>query len=327
VRRSLTTELEERLKKVVVHLEEPDWEPLLADLEVLILDRRIARYKTRQPVQRRKRIADAMNHFLSVDRPRVESMAGAIETYRDSVHAAGLQVDSPVLRSGGLLMIFTLLWQVVRLALLFLPTLLGTLFHLVPFVIVRGLASKLRQPGRKTISLWRLGLGLPVYGLWYAGSGWWFSQYVATWFVVICLLSLFFLGLISLHFWRGMGSAARLLWQQIRFGVRGGRLNQLRKQQDQLRIGLSELAAAYEEIAPPAPDAGERYRFFVGRGVRRLHKSLKRIGPRRLLRFSTIGIVLLVILGVTAVSLSDPRPQVQHRDTGKPVHRAHPRGG
>ena len=72
-RRALTQELESRLKEVVIHLDEPQWEPCLDDLETLA--EAPADSEPLPPLNRRKRIADAINYFLANDRPRAESVA------------------------------------------------------------------------------------------------------------------------------------------------------------------------------------------------------------------------------------------------------------
>ncbi len=149
-RRALTQQLESHLKDVVVHLDEPEWEPWLDDLQTLAEAPQDSAKEPAPPLKRRKRIADAMNYFLANDRARAESVADEIKAYRDQVELAGLRIDSPVLRLHGLKVCAELLWNFLCLILLFIPALVGTLHHLVPFVIVRRLAARLDQPGRKT---------------------------------------------------------------------------------------------------------------------------------------------------------------------------------
>jgi 1-acyl-sn-glycerol-3-phosphate acyltransferase len=143
--RALTTELETRLKAVVVHLDEPKWEPFLDELEVLA--RREAAAGKAAAVRRRKRIADAMNHYLSADRKAAEVVAAAVTDYREAVHAEGLRVDSPILRSQGWRTALMLLWQCLWGVLLFLPSLLGTLLVLVASFTVGNLVYYGRRGG------------------------------------------------------------------------------------------------------------------------------------------------------------------------------------
>ena len=153
-------------------------------------------------------------------------------------------------------MVLTLLWQLVWLVLLFVPALLGTLFHVVPFTLVRALAAKTQPPGRTTVSMYRLFFGVPVYLLWYAAAGWWAFDALTAWFATTCLVCMPFLGLLALHYWRGSREIAFLWWHQFRFAFRRRSLNELRDRQAELQRALMELAAEFEQISPrpePAP--------------------------------------------------------------------------
>lgn len=248
-RRDLTSELESRLKEVVVHLEEPKWEPWLEDLEVLVPPRADAARTPGRRLWQRKRIADAMNYFLDTDPSRTESIADEIKTYRDDVHAAGLAVDSPVLRMRGFNVLLRLAWNFCWLVLMLIPALLGTLHHIVPFVLVRKIASRMDQPGRKTISTHRMLVGVPFYLLWYAAVTVMLMFYDAlvAW---AWLIAAPFAGLIALHYWRRAGRTMLLLYQEVRAIVGRCRLIQLRQQLNQLRGRLMDLAEEYAKISP-----------------------------------------------------------------------------
>ena len=250
-RRTLTEELETRLKNVVVHLDEPEWEPWLGDLDVLAESPKQAGREPVPPLLRRKRIADAMNHFLSNDRERAESVAGEIKDYRDQVESAGLRIDSPVLRMHGLRVLAELLWGSLCLFLLFIPALMGTLHHLVPFVIVRAIAARLDQPGRKTVSTNRLMVGVPIYLLWYAVVAWWMVLYqFPPWFRWGWFIAAPFCGVIAIQYWRRAGRVALLLWHQLQATVRRETLIRLRSQGAKLREHIGELAEDYAKIVP-----------------------------------------------------------------------------
>ena len=247
-RRALTQELTARLKEVVTHLEEPEWEPWLNDLQTLAALPAKGKHTSVPPLERRKQLADAMNHFLADDRARAESLAGEVEVYREQVHAAGLRVDSPVLRWRGVRVAGELLWRLVTLALLLLPALIGTVHHLVPFVVVRALAAKLDQPGRKTVSTHRLLVGLPIYLLWYGLVAWiLFASDLPVWFVWTWLAIAPACGVIAIHYWRRAGRTARLLWHQMRMTLNHRKLGELRQVQAQVRERIGRLAADYEQ--------------------------------------------------------------------------------
>lgn len=248
-RRDLTSELESRLKEVVVHLDEPQWEPWLEDLEILVPPATDAANTSGRRLWQRKRIADAMNYFLETDRPRAEAIADEIKSYREQVHAAGLAVDSLVLQMSGFMVFSRLLWNSCCLLLLLIPAILGTLHHIVPFVLVRKIASRMDQPGRKTISTHRLLVGVPFYLVWYAAVTVMLTFFDAR-LAWAWLIAAPFCGLISLHYWRRAGQTAMLLYYQIRVTVGRRQLKQLRQQLGRLRQRLTGLAEEYAKISP-----------------------------------------------------------------------------
>jgi hypothetical protein len=126
----------------------------------------------------------------------------------------------------------------------------GTLHHLAPFVLVRGIASRLDQPGRKTVSTNRMMVGAPIYLLWYMAVGWWMFGYFATWFMVTWMIAAPFLGVLALSYWRRAGRTVSLLWHQVRVTLRRGSLDKLRQQEADLREKLKTLADEYDAVAP-----------------------------------------------------------------------------
>ena len=246
-RRAVTRELESRLKEVAIHLDEPEWEPWLDDLETLVLP--VADAAPAGPLWRRKRIADAINYFLEHDRPRAESVATEVEAYRHDVRAAGLRVDSPVLETSRFRIVWTLLWGVLWLALLFIPALLGTLFHLLPFVLVRRIASWMDQPGRVTTATHRLMFGVPIYLFWYAVVTLALLVYAPP-IAVTGLLVAPFAGVLALYYWRKAREEAFLLYHEVRAMIGGKQLQHLREQLGALRQRLTRLSEEYAEISP-----------------------------------------------------------------------------
>lgn len=253
-RRALTSELELRLKEVIVHLDEPQWEPWLEDLEILVPPPiEVARTHGHRLWQR-KRIADAMNYFLETDRPRAESIAEEIKAYREQVQTTGLAVDSQVLQMGGFMVVLSLFWSFACLVLLLIPALLGTLQHIVPFVLVRKIASRMDQPGRVTVSSHRMLVGVPIYLVWYAAVTVMLLFYDArvAW---ACLIAAPFAGLIALHYWRRVGWTTLLLYHQVRVTVGRRQLKQLRQQLAELRQRLMKLVEEYAIVSPrPEPE-------------------------------------------------------------------------
>lgn len=247
-RRAVTAELEARLKEVVIHLDNPDWEPWLDDLDILVPTPPQARGSAGGALWQRKRIADAINYFWANDRPRAEELAADVSAYRDDVDAAGLRVDSDVLRLSGLGVFLKLLGKFVRLAVLLVPALLGTLHHIVPFIVVRRLDAFMREPGKKAVATHKMMFGVPIYTLWHVGI------IVALWFFAdprIAIAWLFlapFAGALALEYWRQARRVVRLLFHETRVLLQRDRLEQLRDQRAVLRECLSEMSADFERI-------------------------------------------------------------------------------
>jgi len=253
-RRALTAELESRLKEIVVHLDDPEWEPWLDDLEVLVPPVADVKATPQRRIRQRKLIADAMNYFLERDRPRAESVAAQIEAYRDGVRSAGLRVDSPVLLMGAWKVVSKLIGSLCLLLALLIPALLGTLHHLLPFVLVRKIASRMDHPGRLTIATHRLLVGVPFYLLWYAAV----TVGVALFSLKIALIWLAaapLAGVIAWHYWRRAGRTLSLIYHQLRLIFARVQLQQLRRQLGDLRRRLGELADEFTNLANAPPDS------------------------------------------------------------------------
>jgi len=267
-RRALTDELNTRLRDVVVHLDEPQWEPWLEDLEILARPPAQKKRKPIPPLQLRKRIADAMNYFLANDRPRAESIADQIQAHRQQVQSAGLSIGSPVLRMHGLIVGLKLLWNFFCLILLLIPAAAGTLHHLVPFVVVRTIAARMDQPGRKTISTNRMMVGVPLYLIWYAVVAWWQYGYFSSWFTWTWLATAPLMGLIALWYWRRASQTVALSWHQVSAIFRRQKLLQIRKQETELREQLRTLAEEYAKLSPrPQTQVRRSKRSMAGRAL------------------------------------------------------------
>ncbi|HXG46295.1 MAG TPA: hypothetical protein VNO52_01625 [Methylomirabilota bacterium] len=65
--------IDRRPKELIIQLDEPSSEPFLNDLEVLLLPPRERRRNPFAWLRQRKRLADAMNHFMRADPPRTHS--------------------------------------------------------------------------------------------------------------------------------------------------------------------------------------------------------------------------------------------------------------
>ncbi len=265
--RALTAEIESRLKRVVIHLNEPAFEPFLEELELLLPPpKRTRGHVAISALRQRKRLADAMNHFLEKDRPRAEAMAESIREYRSHLAAAGLASRSPVMRFRTWKLFLTLALEGVWLAFWFPAALIGTLFHIVPFMIVRALARKI-QDGPTTTALSRLGLGLPVYALWYAGAWWAVRSYFLPWVAWTSVGLMLPAGALALSYAYRARDICRNWMQQLRVLFRAGRLRELRIEQG--RLG-EKLRAFVTEYSRAFPSLGEQPRKFSWRDRTRI---------------------------------------------------------
>ena len=255
--RALTTEIADNLKGLMVHLDEPEWEPWLEDLEVMVPSVVDTAEVAAGSLQQRKRIADAMNHFLASDREQAEEVAGEIKNYREAVHSAGLKVGSPVLAQQGVLAALKVFALMLRLLLFSLPALLGTLWHLMPFLAVRFIAKILDQPGMVTRSTHRIGVGLPLYLAWYAAMGWlMLDQSFQHSVILSTLVFMPFAGVFALQFWRRASGAAVVLWHQLLLSCQRRKLKEIRQLRAGIQGRLGELAGEYAKVEPrPEPAA------------------------------------------------------------------------
>jgi 1-acyl-sn-glycerol-3-phosphate acyltransferase len=251
--RDLTAEIDQRLKDLVVHLDEPSWEPFLRELEVLLPPPRESRRNPFAWLRQRKRLADAMNHFMRADRTRADDAAAQLGESRAHLATAGLNARSSVLRRRGWRLALRLAWEAVLMDLGFVLVLIGTLHHLLPFLLTRFVARFAQAPGRSTISLARLGVGIPVYGAWYGFHAWWISQYFLPWVAWAWLLPMPFAGLLALQYWRRVKRTSPGWWRNIFIACQPARLKELRVEHDKLRELLTEMAGEYAKVCPPEP--------------------------------------------------------------------------
>jgi 1-acyl-sn-glycerol-3-phosphate acyltransferase len=243
-RRSLTNELQVRLQEVVVHLDEPKWENWLGDLEILLPPNNPSR-KPSVYLSHRDRIANAMNHFLKTDEPRAEAIAKEIDEYRLNVESAGLRIDSLVLRSTALRVLGVLVRDVVLLVALLLPAICGTLYHIIPFLLVRFIAGRMDQPGRQTVSTNRMLVGAPIYFLWYVAVVVGLLYLRMSWAAGGLLVLAPFFGVVSMFYWRQARSTVSLIQHQFLALIKKDRLNDLKAQLSRLTTVLAEVSTDY----------------------------------------------------------------------------------
>ena len=249
LRRELTSLLGERLKEVVVHVDNADWDPLLSDLESIV---RRAGHKPslRIPaLMRRKRIADAINYFYEQDPQTAEGMIGQIESYHKKIRAAGLVIDDPVLNRGRPRAILTFCWQALVLVAWLLPALFGLVMNLVPFLVTRRVARKF-EDGARTMATWRLAFGIPIYLAWY---GLVYATVLGTTRILPLAMMMNLLlpltGTIALRYWPFFCRSMIHMGHQFRTLASRQRLHALRQELDELRETLVDYAERFAEVS------------------------------------------------------------------------------
>jgi 1-acyl-sn-glycerol-3-phosphate acyltransferase len=249
--RQITTELDRELKRVVIHLNDPTWAPLVEDLESLLPQSGPSTRNSVAALRQRKRIADAMNHFLRSDSSRAEAVAARIRTYRANLAAQGLTPQSAIMRLRRLALVIRMTWDFLWLAFWTPAALLGLVFHLVPFAVVRAIAPRL-EAGKSTVALARLTLSLPLYTAWYVTA--WFAvrSYFLPWVAWTCVALMPFAGLLAVSYWRRAKALAGGWWAQTRLFWRTPELRALRAEQQNIRAELSALADEFARVAPIA---------------------------------------------------------------------------
>jgi 1-acyl-sn-glycerol-3-phosphate acyltransferase len=251
--RTLTAELNERMKSVVLHLDEAEWQSLLEDLEDLLPAASFQRRDALNGLRRQQAAVDAINHFHRTDRPRAEAAAAKVRTHAAALRAAGVPAGGgelslqPRMLAGGFLL--TLL-KLVGGALL---GLFGLLTHLAPYLFVRIVSSWVPAPGRMTLALNRLLIGLPVYGVWYGLGAWWLADYFVTWVVVTWLVLMPVSALVALDNARRWRRLFPILRAQAGLLLRPKRRKELLASQAGVVAELSTLAEEFRAVQPPAP--------------------------------------------------------------------------
>ena len=308
--RELSAEIDRRLKELVVHLEDESWEPFLNELEILLPPPRENRRNPFAWLRQRKRLADAINHFVDIDRPRAEAMAVRIQENRQRLAAAGLTARSTVLRWRGTALTLRLLGEALLMDLGFVVVLIGTLHHLLPFLLTRFVARFVQAPGRSTIALSRFGVGIPVYGAWYAFHAWWMSDYFLPWVAWAWLLPMPFAGLLALSYWRRVKRTSPAWWRNILLALQPRKLKALREGHDRLRSELEEMADEFVKLRSPEPLPLNAFSW------RRLAWSTA--------RWCAVGVVLFLALAWLRTQMRDddiselgkPSPQLRELSAG-----------
>ena len=250
--RALTAQIEVALRKVVIHLAEPAWEEFLPDLEHLLPAPNAPRSALGR-IARRKLLADGMNFFYARERRSAEELAARIGEYRRALAALGLSAHSDLFRLQGLRLWLRQAADLLYLLLAAAPSFIGTVCSAPPYFFTRPLARRCIEPGRTTVALYRLLVGIPVYLVWYGVLWFMLAAYFIPAVAYRVTLAAPFLGLFAYSFWGRLSRFGGLWWQELLVLVRGRDLARLRVQHRQLQQDLSQMAERYRtEVEPTA---------------------------------------------------------------------------
>jgi len=262
--RTLTVELQARLKTVVLHLDEAGWQPLLEDLQALLPAAGFKRRNALDGLHRQQAAVDAINYFHRTDRPRAEAAAARVRAHGAALRAAGVPADDLEISLQGRMLVGAFLLTTLKLVSGALFGFFGLVTHLVPYLFVRLVTQWWPAPGQMTLALNRLLLGLPVYGLWYGATAWWLADYFVPWVVVTWLVLMPVSALVALDNARRWGSLAPRLRATVSLLFRSKVRTELLASQAAVVSELGILAKEFYAVSPALPEvavvATRRYR-------------------------------------------------------------------
>ncbi len=247
--RELSREIDEKLRKLVIHLENAQWETYLLDLEALLP--RFHHVQGMKRLRMRKQMADAMNAFIRTHPERSEQIGQRLKDLHQKLEKAPLSIHSPLLREKQKSFFGRHGEEWLRLILWSAPAVVGTLYHVVPFILGRILGSFVRLPGKTTTALTRLGVGIPIFLLWYAFSIWYLGDHLDPFIVLTWHILLPLFGLSSLQFWRQARVMNEVLTQEFEISLKPAVLGELRKDFQALSRELDALAGEYLPSSTP----------------------------------------------------------------------------
>ncbi len=254
--RKITQNIQSSLKEVMIHLDNPKWDPFLQTLETLVPPPEGAPKTPTLPLIQRNRIADAMNHFFSKSPDFANETAGDVLEFIESLKKHGVRPRSPFLRESRLIALPRLIWQTLHMGLGIAAASIGSLFYAIPYSIRRMLTTKWKDPGLTTIALYRLLSGLLVYTLWHAGAFVILSSNFLPWIAWTVTLLLPLLGIHALNWWPALariGADWKEAWSVL---TQPNAFEKLRSKHTATSKELRELLDEYcrEKKLPPLVD-------------------------------------------------------------------------
>ncbi len=261
--RALTPELDRRLRRELIDLDDPAWENLLDDVEWL-LPREYPRPSAGlEALALRKQVADALNHFHRADPERARAAAARVSAHAAALHALGLDAGARLLHERGPRLFLRLLRDAVGVWAGSAFALYGLALHLLPFGVSRLVAALLGRGDRATLALWRLLFGAALLLAWYALLALAAAAYFQPWVVILLCALAPASGLFGIHWLRAQRLRARAWWAELRLLLGRKRAAALRREHEAITSLLASFAAEWNALGAPTtqpPPAAEAAR-------------------------------------------------------------------
>lgn len=256
--RALTPEIDQRMKAVAIHLEDPALAPVLEEVEGLLPATR--GLNAVGLLQQRRRVAAAINFFREKDPARADEVAAAVSAWGEARRRSGLPADARFFRQPLGLRLIGLLGDAVKLAAVMGLAIPGLLHHLIPHGITRWWAARFDQPGKMTVALNRILVGLVVHGGWAAWIWWGMMQVFQPWVAWLWLAAVPFTGVAAIWLVRRLRIVVPIWWAEVRLVFQREEVERLRSQRAAVEARLLQMAQAF----PGGAVALERRRMVRG---------------------------------------------------------------
>lgn len=255
--RALTPELDRRLRRELIDLDDPAWENLLDDVEWLLPRASPRPAAGLEALRLRKNAADALNHFHRADPERARAAAARVSAHAAALHALGLDAGARLLQDRGPRLVLRLArdafgaWAGGAFALY------GLAIHLLPFGLSRLVASLLGRGDRATLALWRLLFGALLLLGWYALLALAAAAYFQPWVVILLCALAPASALFGLRWFRAQRASARAWWAELRLLLDRERAATLRSEHAAITGLLAGFADEWtaRQAATPSPAA------------------------------------------------------------------------
>lgn len=256
--RALTPELDRRLRRELIDLDDPAWENLLDDVEWLLPRESPRPSAGLEALALRKQVADALNHFHRADPERAKATAARVSAHAAALHALGLDAGARLLHERGPRLFFRLVRDAFGAWAGGVFAVYGLALHLVPFGLSRLVAKLLGRGDRATLALWRLVFGAVLLLGWYALLALAAAAYFQPWVVVLLCALAPASALFGVRWFRAQRTRARAWLAEIRLLFDRKHAASLRAEHAAIGELLASFAAEWTALrAPASPPAAD----------------------------------------------------------------------